>query len=290
MNAPLRIRHKPPTGRPWTAEEEAILAKLTRPSRRRARFDWSAVLLALPGRTRAACHRRRELMGLRSAAGGRRWTVREDKVIRDDFAEDGRRTLLTKLPGRSWRAICRRAQQLGFPPKPQGWEHLQPAIERAGWGRGCGQNVVAWANFWAPIVSALCGAFQGLARLADAAPAWAPGVFDGGGIPLRKHTTCSTNNRSDFDTSHCQTLAEEGAADAAARRWLSWESIPDAAARTGASPAVVFNALIRERYIAPGPRRVHRVHPAWVDDALARRRRPGQTRRAERLAAQKAAA
>lgn len=116
--------------RPWTPEEDATLERVTRcGASRRLRVDWPAVLAALPGRTRLAVLYRRDHLGL--GAAGRRWTPREDKLLRDRWGEDVGRTLARKLR-RTETSIYQRAQRLGLPPQMQGRASVARACAKLG--------------------------------------------------------------------------------------------------------------------------------------------------------------
>ena len=73
------------------------------------------------------------------------WTQEEDAVLRREWGEVGQRSLKKKLRGRSWRAIYRRACNLGLPQGlPQGSVALSRAAEILGL---CGpQSVEALAR------------------------------------------------------------------------------------------------------------------------------------------------
>lgn len=281
MNAPL---HRPArTRRPtWSAEEDALALSLLAPSgRRRRQIDWTAVLGRLPGRSRRGVLAR--FKALRAMRPGAHWTEAEDKILRDSFAEDSRRTLLHKLPGRSWFAIYRRATKLGFAAMPQGWEPIGRVADRELVDPYFARRLVEWANHWAPLVSALCElghrcalAWQRLAASRGevfTAPEAPPCGYDGGEVRTRLHTTTSTQPgvRPDFGGDRWITLVEEGAFELALARWLSWETARDAAERLGTSVKTVHTALARERFTIPaGRNRTVRLPAEWITDAVSR--------------------
>ena len=280
-----------PSGDLWTPAEDALVIEHTVQKRgnRRRKIDWTATLAALPRRTRGAIAMRRRALGLNLTAGGRRWSAEEDAVILNDFAEDGRRTLLDKLPGRTWHAISTRATRLGFPPMPQGWEPLSVASKRILYEPCTARRIIAWSAEWAPLVAALCAwghavaVATGVVRPAKSADGKrerkAVDAYETGAVATRKHTTCSTpaRVRSDTRTDGCWTLVESGALDLAAARWLAWETSGDAARRTGLRSEVVRAALVRERYLPANAPCFVRVPPAWTDDAVASRPPRGMT-------------
>ena len=276
-------RHGVSRGEWWTHEEDALVVKHTSQNRGRRNIDWPATLAALPGRGRGAIITRRGVLGLRVGAGGVAWSEREDKVILNDFAEDGRRTLLEKLPGRTWHAIALRARRLGLSCMPQGWEPLKVAAERALYEAPTARRIIGWANAWAPVVEALCAWGHAVALMVKAAQSPAPAAdkkerldaFDSGAVATRKYTTTSTPTckRSDTRTTNCWTLVEVGALDLAAAHWCAWETTGDAERRCGVARAVVRAALVREGYLSAATPHAAKMPPSWVDDALARRPR-----------------
>lgn len=71
--------------------------------------------------------------GKKSARHKMHWTREEDAVLRREWGEVGQRVLKKKLRGRSWRAIYRRARNLGLPQGlPQGSVALSSAAEILG--------------------------------------------------------------------------------------------------------------------------------------------------------------
>lgn len=248
---------------PWTPEEDARLRELvTRPlpgrARRLAPLVWPEVLAAFPGRTRDALQRR--ISVVRAAAGlraKRTWTRDEDRTLRESWTEVARRTILARLPGRSWCAISQRAVHvLGLPTIPQGWEILGTAAKRRDAAKSHVRNVIAWSRAWAPLVEALCDWAHEVSRLYGHASERPATGWETGAVVTTKHTTTFTAGAS-------LTLVEEGALDDALDRWDAWWS-----SGTAASQWNVWRHLLAEWARRDGWRSPHRspflrLPPSW---------------------------
>lgn len=118
----------------WTEAEDEIVRTLYSKGhrgRRKAR--------ALLGhRTTQALANRAARLGV--ARPQRRWTAREDRTLLVEWGDVQPRTLFDKLPGRTWSAICRRAEETGLGPPQQDLEPLTRVAERLGY---CAQTLRA---------------------------------------------------------------------------------------------------------------------------------------------------
>lgn len=264
----------------WSPAEDAVIRRhfppaVARRGRRRLPADWKAILRELPGRTKTSVRARRVALGLHHLAPARHWTPEEDRLLRDRWQEDGQRTLLKKLPGRSWEAIYTRAHDLGMSSIPQGWAVLKSESIRLGFDRAQALRVVAWADAWAPLVEALCWWGYRVARMAGVDGVEFPDAgFDGGAVPTKAHT----NSWSQVANPRTRwTLVEEGALEAAFGRWQSWETSAQAAARRGVETPTMLRWAVR-RFGLPRTGGAHlRLPRAWWDDASAHVAKGGRT-------------
>lgn len=119
-------------GLAWTEAEEEILRAFYgkgRRGRRKAR--------ALLGyRTTQAVATRAMRLGVMRAQ--RRWTKQEDRTLLIEWGDVQPWTLFDKLPGRTWSAICRRAEELGLGAPQQDMEPLAHVAKRLGF---CAQTL-----------------------------------------------------------------------------------------------------------------------------------------------------
>jgi hypothetical protein len=113
-------------GAPWTDAEDAILRKHYRT--RRGRLMARALL---SHRSRNALASRATKLGLKRP--GTRWTRAEDKLLLREWADVTPRTLKEFFPGRTWPAICARADALGLPPPQQELQPLQAVATALGY-------------------------------------------------------------------------------------------------------------------------------------------------------------
>lgn len=129
MSCPTRYR-------PWSAEDDAALARHYAP-----RPDWEALARALPHRTRGAMVARAMVLDLERRQ--RPWTAAEDAAVQRAFGEVSAATLCARLPGRSWRAIRRRAAELGLGSAvPQGFVTLKEAAKVLCYSRGALRSIL----------------------------------------------------------------------------------------------------------------------------------------------------
>ncbi len=255
----------PRDGAPWTPAEDALVAELLTPkSRRRVPLDWPRILAALPGRTKAAIRQRRRATGVAPLAPARHWSAAEDRLLAACWQEDGKRTLLAKLPGRSWEAIYTRAGDLGMASIPQGWVTFQAEARRCGFDRAQAVRVVAWSRAWAPLVESLCQWGYQMARMMGAPAEHVPEGYDGGAVVTRLHTTSCSKKRA---PSRRWTLVEEGTLEPAFGRWQSWETSAQAGARRDVLPPLMLRWALNH-FGLPRTGGAHlRLPRAWWDAA-----------------------
>lgn len=131
-------------GRNWTPAEDAVL-------KRRWREEGNRCAASLPGRSVAACEARANRLGLKVAAR-RRWTWREDAVVRAHYPAMGGGALEASglLPGRGAQEIRNRANRLGLrrDGSPGDWGgEVEPYVPRAPWTPACERLARAtWAR------------------------------------------------------------------------------------------------------------------------------------------------
>ena len=266
MSAP--VFHGAVAGKaPWTPEEDdairAHLAARRARSRKRVTFDWPGMLAALPGRSRSGVVQRAHKLGLSTP----RWSPEEDAILTRCWQEDARRTILAKLPLRSWAGIVHRAQELGFGTIPQGWTPLCREAQRLNYCYDTAREIVAWSRRWAPLVEALCAwgyaCAAAWARLKGGAAPDGAADFDGGAVATRLHTTSCAKKSA---PSRRWLLVEEGALEAAAVRWESWEGTAQAAARRGVTVELMRWWVHAAGYTHNRTGRQHlRLPRAWWD-------------------------
>jgi hypothetical protein len=266
-------------GAPWSAAEDDVLRRLAVPrrgQRRRHCLPWPRLLAALPQRSQRAIVQRVRDLGLRPR-GGSAWTDEETRLLVARWSEVGQRTLLDALPGRSWVAIHARAQALGLPTIPQGWETLRTAAQRCGLDRETAMHCLEWANRQAEIVRALQAFGHAVAvccGLVDQSGRWDQSGWEDGRVETCAHTTSLSAVKA---PRHRWQLVAELALDDALTRYQSWESTAAAAYRLGLSVPAATRAA--KRWLNDPTRRKHsqlRMPASWWDDACAPlRRRPG---------------
>lgn len=194
----------------WTEEEDRTLRlALTRRRRRVTKVNWTAVLKMLPGRTKHGALKRAEMLGI--DRGRTHWTPEEDRVIRAEWGELGRRGFECKLPRRTWHAILCRAVALGYSSIPQGWERVSTAARALGFERTALLRIVAWFN-----------------AMIDA------GLHDGERVLIRLHTTThgSSHERDRYGTRR-HRLVQRDEAERAVTLWMRAETAVGAGERLG---------------------------------------------------------
>ncbi len=141
MSAP--VPHRPPKRascpkryRPWTAEDDATLARLYVP-----RPDWTALAAALPHRTRGAMTMRAAVLELERRQCD--WTREEDELLLWAWGVLTPRELKGRLPNRPWRSIQRRARALRPGALPKGLVPLKVAAEKLRYARGTLLGILA---------------------------------------------------------------------------------------------------------------------------------------------------
>lgn len=247
-------------GVPWTKREVATLRRLYRA--RKGRTDWTALLTALPGRTKGAIINRlfqiRRAERPRDLVGQSRWTRAETETLTRERGLVGRRSLREKLPGRSWRAILSHARHLGLATFPQGWCSRSEAARRAGYHPATLDGILAWAN---------------AAEMARRARGGTPGDADDVGVPTRLHTT-TQHGRDNAKVRWL--LVEWEACERAVERWVRSETCRDAAQRLGVPRHALARWLV-DAGEAPAPkgrvgRRMFRALPEVYDRVVAAQR------------------
>lgn len=226
----------------WTRDEEAVIRRLyARAGRRRRRVQWEKILRALPGRTRDAIKSHAHAM--RCASRGTGWGRREERTLTRLWGEDGERALMDALPGRTWIAITRHAEEMGLPMgMPQGFVTPKEAARRL----GCDGETVM--------------------RLAARA-----------GVPVTRQTTArhvrGTQRAKGF---RARLMVEWDKIREACERELQLETVAYAAERVGVPRATLRRWIYEADVLAPCPegrtRRDIRLDPALVDAVVARRR------------------
>lgn len=244
------------TRRPWTEREDDVLRNVYAKRGRDGRVRWAKVEQQLPGRTRdGIVHRAKVLRATDRKTFGRRsdWTQAEIATLTREWSEVGHRTLMTKLPGRTWVAISRKATALGLDTVPQGYVPMAEAARRAGYHWATLARIVEWANV------------QEKARIAAGGH---PYDADALSVPTRQHTT----TRSVLSTpSFRWCLVEWDAVERAVERWVRLETIEAAARRTGIDSWRLRRALAKcgAITVATRPRVApHRLDPAHVDQVV----------------------
>jgi hypothetical protein len=242
--------------RPWTEREDDVLRTVYAKRGRDGRVRWEKVEPLLPGRSRSSItHRAMLLRADDRKTFGRRsdWTQAEIATLTREWSEVGHRTLLTKLPGRTWVAISRKAKDLGLASVPQGYVPMAEAARRAGYHWATLKRIIDWAEA------------QEKARIAAGGH---PYDVDNLSVPTRQHTT--THNRLTAPAFRW-LLVEWDACERAVERWVRLETIEAAARRTGVESWRLRRALVKCGEIEVKPRAgltFHRLDPARVDQVV----------------------
>jgi hypothetical protein len=261
------------SGVPWTEEEEAALKALV-VSSARARvkrfYPWTALREALPARTDHAIRNRGARYAKIAPRGGRAWTPAEDATLRREWSEVAQRTLRAKLPGRSWRAILRRATMvLGLTSIPQGWETFDSAARRTGYCSETLRGILVWANRCAVWVEAITRMFGIIGHVTGGRVVpYDAEAFDYGGARVRLHTT--SQSKRGGATVHRWRLVQPDEVDAAVARWCRLETPPTAARRLGVPVATLSQRVRRAGWSGLGcaPRKTVRLPPEVYDAAM----------------------
>lgn len=136
------------------AEESALLRHLYRnPKKPPTRAELAATF---PHRTYGYLYRRQQYIGIH--ARNRAWTPEEEAILRESWALQTPRTILVKLPHRTWSAIRDHARTLGLSTLAQGMALASDLARDAGVGvkaylrvlRVAGVRVAAWLTPLSP--------------------------------------------------------------------------------------------------------------------------------------------
>lgn len=248
----VTVRETTPARRFWTPAEDAlVLAEFAK--RRR---NWPALLRSLPGRSRDGVIKRAQF--IEAPSNRVQWTKQELATLAAHWGEDGRRTIMEKLPGRSWPSIVARVQRLGLPLIPQGWVTVSEAARQTGFAKDQLRRVIAWANGHGHDV---------VVRVHSTSA-------DGGRRSPRMPRAQVRNPNAKRGRNRCNgrkvywRLVQLAEVLDAVEAWMALELLPSAARRLGVIPQTL-RAWMREAGHTWGRREQVRRDPA-VYDAVAR--------------------
>jgi hypothetical protein len=130
-------------GKKWSKEEDEVIKKFYPKIRFGRDATWQKVLAKLPGRTRVSCRARARKL---SAATRPHWTEAEDVALEKLWADTSTRAIMKAIPGRTWKAICMHAKDIGLEGRWQGYVTVAEAAKRMGYHHAAMTRLVEMSN------------------------------------------------------------------------------------------------------------------------------------------------